>query len=149
MEPLKATATSAHPVIRPLPGTDGDRGEQAAILAAPVALGRYALHIERIQDGHLLRLEGPEGEKSLEIVLTPQGPVIRLNSSLRLDLAGDLAVEARHVSLHGREGLTLTSGTDAILAVTGDLHVRAERGDVAVHANDDVRLDGERIRMNC
>jgi hypothetical protein len=27
--------------------------------------------------------------------------------------------------------------------------VTAERGDVDVYANDDVKLDGERIRMNC
>lgn len=148
MEPSNALATPSHPVTRPLHRADG-RGEQAAILPGAVPLGSYALHIERTKDGHLLRLEGPEGEKSMEIVLTPQGPVLRLNSSLRMDLTGDLAVEARHVSLHGREGLTLTSGTDAVLAVTGDLNLRAELGDVTVRANDDVRLDGERIRMNC
>jgi hypothetical protein len=148
MEPVNALVAQSNPMTQPLQRVD-DSAAQAVALAGPVPLGSYALHIERTQDGHLLRLVGPDGGKSLEIALTDQGPVLRLNSNLRMDLSGDLAVEARHVSLHGREGLTLTSGSDAVLAVAGDLSLRAELGDIQVRANDDVRLDGERIRMNC
>ena len=119
------------------------------MLAGPVRLGGYSLQIEVLQDGHLLRLMGPAGEQNLEIALTSQGPVLRLQGGLRMDLVGDLTVDARRVSLHGREGLVLTSGTDATLVAAGDLDARAELGDLSLRANDDVRLDGERIRMNC
>lgn len=133
-----------HSLTHPAPGGTGGLDE-----LRPMPLGSYSLHIERLPDGHLLRLLGPDGERSLEIALTPEGPVLRLHSGLRMDLAGDLAVDARHVSLHGREGLTLTSGADASLMAAGDLVARAELGDLTLRANDDVRIDGERIRMNC
>ena len=148
MEPLNSLLSHPHPVPAPPQQIEEPEGE-ADCLVGPVQLGSYALHIERLATGHVLRLLGPEGEKSLEIALTPQGPVLRLHSGLRMDLLGDLMLEARHVSLHGREGLTLTSGTDAAIVAAGDLVARAELGDLALRANDDVRLDGERIRMNC
>ena len=114
-----------------------------------IALGDHFLHIEPSGDGHVLRLVGPGGGQRIEIAITPQGPVLRLHGGLRLELAGDLAVDARRVTLHGREGLALSSGADASIAAVGDLSARAELGDIALHANDDVRIDGERVRMNC
>lgn len=114
-----------------------------------IPLGEHFLHIEPSGDGHVLRLLGPGGGQRLEIAITPQGPVLRLHGGLRIELAGELAVDAERIVLHGRQGLTLTSGADASIVAAGDLNARAELGDVAVRANDDVRLDGERVRMNC
>lgn len=114
-----------------------------------ISLGNHFLHIEPEAGGHVLRLVGPGGAQRLEIAVTADGPVLRLHSGLKIELAGALAIDAATVSLHGREGLTLTSGGDARLAAAGDLVARAERGEVSVRANDDVRLDGERVRMNC
>jgi hypothetical protein len=114
-----------------------------------IALGDHFLHIEPDGAGHVLRLVGPGGGQRLEIAVTPQGPVLRLQGGLRLELAGDLAVDARRVALHGREGLTLSSGADASVVAAGDLAARAELGDLSLRANDDVRIDGERVRTNC
>lgn len=148
MEPMNSMLTTVPPATGPLQQADFPV-EEARESAGTVPLGGYALHIERIQDGHLLRLNGPGGEQALEIALTPEGPVLRFQGGMRMDLAGDLAVDARLVSLHGREGLVLTSGADATLVAEGDLNARARLGDLSVRANDDVRIDGERIRMNC
>lgn len=114
-----------------------------------IALGDHFLHIEPSGDGHVLRLVGPGGGQRIEIAITPQGPVLRLHGGLRLELAGDLNVDAKRVVLHGREGMALTSGADASIVAAGDLSARAELGDLSLRANDDVRIDGERVRTNC
>jgi hypothetical protein len=114
-----------------------------------IPLGDHFLHIEPEAGGHVLRLVGPGGAQRLEIAVTADGPVLRLHSGLKLELAGALTIDAQTVALHGREGLALTSGADARITAAGDLVARAELGDVSVRANDDVRLDGERVRMNC
>lgn len=114
-----------------------------------ISLGSHFLHIEPEAGGHVLRLVGPGGAQRLEIAVTADGPVLRLHSGLKIELAGELAIDAARIALHGREGLTLTSGGDARIVAAGDLVARAELGDVSVRANDDVRLDGERVRMNC
>jgi aminopeptidase N len=36
-----------------------------------------------------------------------------------------------------------------IALAAGDLAARAELGDLSLRANDDVRIDGERVRTNC
>lgn len=114
-----------------------------------IALGDHFLHIEPSADGHVLRLVGPGGCQRVEIAITPQGPVLRLHGGLRLEMTGELSVDAKRVALHGREGLSLSSGVDASIVAAGDLNVRADLGDVKVTANDDVCIDGERVRMNC
>ena len=53
-------------------------------------------------------------------------------------------------------GVMVSSGGDAAIHVGRDLEIsaraqslRAELGDISLKANDDIRLDGERIRNNC
>ena len=94
-------------------------------------------------------LSGPDGAPSLELALTPEGPVLRVPGGLRVEVPGALALDAEQVSIHGRKGLALSSGADASIQVLGDLHARAELGDISLRANDDVRLTGERVRLNC
>ncbi len=93
----------------------------------------HSLSLTQTPDGHLLRVTGPDGGAGLTIILTPQGPVLRVASGLRVEVAGDLNLEAENVRIHGRD----------------DVRIEAGRGDVFIRANDDVRLDGERIRNNC
>ncbi|MGD0835583.1 MAG: hypothetical protein ABSB49_02945 [Polyangia bacterium] len=67
-----------------------------------------------------------------------------------------MAIEAGQLRLHGRDGVSLSTEGYLKLQVAGDLHsearvqnVTATLGDVNVRANDDVKMTGERIRMNC
>lgn len=91
------------------------------------------LSIEQVAGGHVLRIAGADGAQAVEIALTPSGPVLRIAAGMRIEVAGDLAIEAENLQLRGRDSVRIEAG----------------RGDVAVRANDDVLLDGERIRMNC
>jgi hypothetical protein len=114
-----------------------------------ITVGDHFLHIDTADGAHRLRLVGPAGGQSLEIIMTPTGPVLRLGSGLRLELAGPLAIDAEQIALHGRRGVELRSGGEVTIAAATHLNAKADLGEVRVKANDDLRLDGERILMNC
>ncbi len=139
------------------------RGEQPRTELEPRATaridlaGRHQLVVQSSPDVNILQLFGQNGQVCLSIEITEAGPILRFEGAfLRLQAVGDLAIEAERLALVGRSGLILESGRD--------LHVRAERdltseariqnitavlGNVNVRANDDVRIDGERVRVNC
>jgi hypothetical protein len=104
-----------------------------------------------------LRLLGSDGATSLTIRLTEAGPVVEITgASLTLKVDGDLAFAGRRLLLHGSEAVAISSDADFRMIAGGSLitqgrrqEVTATHGDVKVYANDDVKMDGERIRMNC
>lgn len=128
--------------------------------ATTLTVGDHLLVIEPGNDqgggGQVIRLIGPVGAQALTIELTPQGPRLALGSGLTLALSGPLTIDAERVAIHGRTAVALTSGGEVQVQAAGDLivggritTVTADLGDVRVKANDDVRLNGERIMMNC
>lgn len=125
--------------------------------ATTLTVGDHLLVIEAGEGaGQVIRLIGPAGAQALTIELTPQGPRLCLGSGLTLALAGALTIDAERVAIHGRSGMALTSGGEIKVQAAGDLNasgrittIVADLGDVQVKANDDVRLNGERVMMNC
>ncbi|WP_437648051.1 hypothetical protein [Sorangium sp. So ce362] len=119
--------------------------------------GRQRLVVVRQPDGDVVRFLSPSGAVTLSVSLTEGGPVLRFEgASLVLQAAGSLAIEAEQLQLHGRAGVSLSTDGDLTLQAAGDLHseariqnVTATLGDVNVRANDDVKLSGERVRVNC
>jgi hypothetical protein len=111
--------------------------------------------VEQAED--LLQIVGPKGRPMVTIRVSEQGVSVELASGpVMLNVEGDLRIEAERLQLHARDQLSLTSGRDAQIFVEETLSttakrqaVTATRGDVRLVANDDVRMDGERIRMNC
>jgi uncharacterized protein (DUF2345 family) len=89
--------------------------------------------------------------------VTATGPVLRFDGpSLALDARGALSISADSIAIRARQDLQLSAGGDAQVTVSGDLEVaaqaqtfRASAGDVQVKANDDVKLNGERVLLNC
>jgi hypothetical protein len=72
-----------------------------------------------------LRIDGSNGEPLVEMFSSATGPVVRLCSpDVRVDVPGALAVTAKSVSL------------------------RAEKGSVDIAATDEVRVSGERVKLN-
>lgn len=121
-----------------------------------IVVGGHTLTLERTAEGGILRLLSPSGAKPLEIEVTPRGPVLRLGNGLSIVVAGKLDFAADEVSLTAHQDLSLRSGGTLQVQAAGDMTTEAEahritarRGDVALEANDDVILAGERIRMNC
>jgi len=121
-----------------------------------IAIGGYELVLERTETGGVLRLVGRDGSQPIEIEVTPAGPVLRLRSGLAISVDGDVELAGDRLSLHARRALTLTSDGAMDVRAAGDLNseaaahaITARLGDVAVRANDDVKLNGERIKLNC
>jgi hypothetical protein len=120
-------------------------------------VANQTLVLERTDDGNLLTIVGADGQVRLSVQITPAGPILRLEGSgLMIQTTGDLAIDAQRIALHGREGVAISSGANASIQVAGELttearsqNISAVLGDVSVHANDDVKLNGERVKLNC
>jgi hypothetical protein len=119
-------------------------------------VGGQRLLIERGEREDLLSLVAPSGDVTFSVRITPDGPVLRFEHGLRLEAAGPLEFAGRSLVLSGKEGVCIKSGGDAVIDVAGDLsstarvqNIKARLGNVNVKANDDVRLTGERVRLNC
>ncbi|HEY0137070.1 MAG TPA: hypothetical protein VGB85_23465 [Nannocystis sp.] len=119
--------------------------------------GQHRVEIRRAPGSDTLELIGRDGRLVLAIEISERGPVLRFEGpALTLRASGELALEARHLTLRADESLALVSGGDLHLVAAGDLHstariqtITAELGDVKIEANDDVRIDGERVLVNC
>ena len=105
----------------------------------------------------LVRLLNAEGATALTIRLGVEGAVIELGGGpVALNVEGDLAISSKRLMLHGREEVAISSDADIRMVAQENTLVQAKRqeivatrGNLKAHANDDVLIDGERIRMNC
>lgn len=109
-----------------------------------------------VETGNVLRLFAADGRTTLTVLITPAGPVLQFSGGLEIQAEGDLAVSGKRLALHGREGVAISTGGDLSLHADRDLHstariqnITADLGNVNVKANDDVRLNGERVMVNC
>lgn len=121
-----------------------------------VLSGNRQLVIQRGQAADVLEIVEQDGGITLTVHLTPEGPVLHFSGSVALETSGDLGLSARRVAIHARDGLAISSGGDVHVEAAGDLHssariqhITAELGNVNVKANDDVKLNGERVMVNC
>ena len=140
---------------------NGDRARDpsgAGVAEHPMTLlGGHRLRLERRPDADVLRVEGADGRLRVAVIVTSAGTAIELDGAdLTIRASGELAIDARRLSLRASEGLTLESGADVEVRASGAVRTEADeqchvsrRGDHRVYANDDVRLNGERIKMNC
>ena len=113
--------------------------------------------------GELLTLRAPDGRLCLKIVLLPEGPVVEVSAqSVRLATSGELRVDCERLAINVRKEAAIQAG-ELRQTIAGDVHLRAggaieseadrqhlraRLGDIALAANDDVCLDGERVRLN-
>ena len=115
------------------------------------------LLIEYYHHSNLLNIVGADGQVSLSIHVTEDGPVMRIRgNTLTIQTEGNLSIDAKKVSIHSREGTSLTTGGNFEIQAVGDIHskariqtITADLGNVDIKANDDVKMEGERIRLNC
>ena len=120
-------------------------------------VGGQRLMLKHEQCNDIVQICSADGNVTMSILVTENGAVLRFEgASLVLRTTGNLAIEAEHLSLHGRAGACITTGGDLHVQAEGDLNSAAQTqtvvatlGDVRLRANDDVKMTGERIRLNC
>jgi hypothetical protein len=115
------------------------------------------LLIQRNPASDLIQLVACNGQANLSVHVTKEGSVLRLEGAgLTIETSGALSINAARVAIHGRDGVVISSGANAEIKAASELtthaqtqNINAELGNINIRANDDVKLDGERIRMNC
>lgn len=120
-------------------------------------VGDQRLIVERAESGDSIYLIGPGGRMSITIEVTKEGPILRFDTpGLVIETTGQLGINAERISIHARRELDLSCDGNASVKIAGNLEtsariqtIRAELGNVDVKANDDVRLVGEHILLNC
>jgi uncharacterized protein (DUF2345 family) len=106
--------------------------------------------------GDELRLHAPDGRVCLKIKLTAEGPEVELSSvALSIAAKGDVNVACERFNVAASQGVSLTTSGELVAKAEGAIELegrsqklRATRGEISVYANDDVAIDGERIRLN-
>lgn len=104
-----------------------------------------------------LFVSDPTGAISLQITMTDQGPLLQMNSAvLNIAAAQKLSLSADEIDIHAKKQLDLRSDGEMSETIAGDKSSTAEAydhtarlGDFQVKANDDIRLNGERVKLNC
>lgn len=112
-------------------------------------IGERRIVLKRSDESDALTLVERDGAVAVTVVITREGVTLRLGGAdLEVAVERNLSISAQSIALHGREGVAIS--TAGPLTATGrSQRLSATHGDVAVEANDDVKLNGERIRLNC
>ncbi|MEZ4589234.1 MAG: hypothetical protein R2909_22905 [Gemmatimonadales bacterium] len=99
--------------------------------------------------GELVTIRGAAGAVELEVRLTEKGPVLRFEAAgIELVTEGALQARCGSFEVHAAGDIVeRAGGTHSTQAHTTT--ITSTRGDVAIKANDDVRLNGERVKLNC
>ncbi|MBK9089864.1 MAG: hypothetical protein IPL90_12775 [Holophagales bacterium] len=122
------------------------------------------LRLSREPEGETLTVVSADGEMRLEVVLTPAGAVLRFaGPRVSIEAGGELSLRCARFEVHAEQislgasgdvalaagrGLEIHAGHDALVSAQA-VKVEARRGELALEANDDVALNGERVLLNC
>ena len=121
-----------------------------------LASGRFAAFSAVGKDDHLV-VTSPEGRIEMSVRFTETGPVLGFEAAaIQLKSAGEVAVQCNTFKVEAAKKIQVSTDGDMVQNIGGKVHVEAhsvniqsKRGNVDVKANDDVRLLGERIKLNC
>ena len=114
------------------------------------------LEVVQAHSGQSLVVQSADGQARLRVTLADGELVVEcLGGRTRLHATGALALSADTLALEARGSMQLCAGGDLQVRAggrvdlqAGELSLEATRGDALLTANDDVRIEGERIRMN-
>jgi hypothetical protein len=120
-----------------------------------VTVGDHRIVFKRTDSGAVIKLVSVTGDSPIEIEITPSGPLLRLRTGVSIVVEGPLSVGAETVSICARKELSLSSEGEVTFRARGEITseakaqtIVARARDVKISANDDVVMNGERIRLN-
>jgi hypothetical protein len=143
------------------------RNAKDVLPAAPARLvtsaSGYQIQSVGSPDQELITVTAPDGRLCLSIALRSDGPVVEVHAqSLRFASQGLLRLDCDRLEINAASETTLRTGA-LVQEVAGEVRtraggtvdveahahrLRARLGDISLHANDDVSLDGERVLLN-
>ncbi len=150
----------------PTAGGDVDSADPGSAAPAQVVTFRsgHRAEIVRDQPSESLTLRTRDGHCMLAIEMTDHGALLRLSGeSLEIAASAKLSLRAERLEI-AADSASFDIGGDLTERVAGDvrreaqgaavlgarsLGIEARQGGVAIKANDDVDLQGERVRLNC
>jgi hypothetical protein len=141
-----------------VPPPAGSGGEARNAVSATVALDQgWSAALERRAGGAVLRVDHPrQGGLAVEIALTAEGPVVRLTAAaLELNATGTIAARCETFTVDASDRIELRAGriehqaSGALVAEAAEVAIAAREADVQIRANDDVRVHGEQVLLNC
>lgn len=144
------TNTSEEEVSRLIASVDLEQAEARHTFSS----GREVVFHGSTQDRLIVR--SPTGQVELSVRFTEQGPVLSF-SGAAIDLVspGAVTLDCGSLRVRSRDGIALETSGDivqnakgALRAEADDVSLRSRVGDLKLAANDDVIVEGERIRLN-
>jgi hypothetical protein len=116
--------------------------------AIPVA-GERRLVLRRAGGSDAITIYERNGTAAVTVVVTQGAITLSLGgANLEIEVERDLSITAQSLHLTGREAVAIA--TEGALSTTGRSQtITSTHGNVEVKANDDVKLEGERILLNC
>lgn len=121
--------------------------------------------ITQDQCGETIKVVGPAGKIEFMVRLTAQGPVLSFGAdSITIETKGDLGLRCRRFAVEAEQDIRFHSKGNFKQVIEGegsvkvkkDLEISAQAvgvkgrlGEVAIEANDDLVLNGERVLLNC
>jgi len=98
------------------------------------------LTVTPAEDHDLVEIRGAEGQLELRVKLTPDGPILQMESvRISLKASESVNVECKNFEVRATESVDLHS--DSTMQLSG-------QADVRVNANGDVIVKGEKIYLN-
>ncbi len=129
-------AVSSYP---PAPATQNPRPDTCDEPARQLPSGRSVV-VKVAGDCEELEIRDAEGQVEVCVILTTDGPVVRIRGGrLELDAADTVAVRCRRFEVQTVESTELCS--------EGDLQITGR--ELRVKTQDDIHLNGKVIRLNC
>ena len=141
------------------------RSPRAAAATPPFLTSASGYQIQSVgaPEQELITVTAPDGRLCLSIALRPDGPVVEVHAqSLRFASQGLLRLDCDRLEINATTETALRTGA-LTQEVAGEVRTRAggtvdveahahrlrsRMGDISLHANDDVSLDGERVLLN-
>ena len=128
----------------------GEREEPTQQLSTSLGLG-WQVEVTPGPRQATVTVRHPSGrsEIEVEIVLGADGPRVRTRAAtVDVETTGDIAAKCASFRVDARETIELVAGNSARIEGR-EVDVASRAGDVRIHANDDVKLTGELVLLNC
>lgn len=123
--------------------------EKAGGLELQLSAGRSLSSRPVSADCDEVTIRSGSGEILMEVLLTPAGPVLRFKAAqVQVECEGAFQVRCESFDVQTTGDIRQQAG-GVLRAESREISIEATRGDVSVKANDDVNLNGERVRLNC